>query len=213
MGDDPAPDNLTMPAPAHTADAAPNHPRSKTDLFLSFNWLALQGFGGVLAVVQRELVEKKRWMTREQFVEDWAVAQIMPGPNVVNLSLMIGGRYFGLAGALAALTGMLAAPLVIVLLLAALYGSVAETAAAQGALRGMGAVAAGLITATGIKLIAALDKNAMGLAVCIGLAVLTFVAIALLRWPLAWVLLGIGGGACLWAYRVLGQLDAGRVQA
>lgn len=185
----------------------PNQPRSRADLFWSFTWLALQGFGGVLAVVQRELVEKKRWITREQFVEDWAVAQILPGPNVVNLSLMIGGRYFGLSGALAALAGMLAAPLVIVLLLAALYGQVAELPAAQGALRGMGAVAAGLITATGIKLIAALDKNAMGMAVCIALAVITFVAIALLRWPLVWVLLGVGGGACLWAYRVLGRLE------
>ena len=198
-----------MPAfpSAASPDEAPQRPRSRTDLFLSFNWLALQGFGGVLAVVQRELVEKKRWMTREQFVEDWAVAQILPGPNVVNLSLMIGGRYFGLSGALAALAGMLAAPLVIVLLLATLYGQVAELPAARGALRGMGAVAAGLITATGIKLIAALDKNAMGLAVCIGLAVLTFVAIALLRWPLVWVLLVVGGGACLWAYRVLGRLE------
>jgi chromate transporter len=198
---------------ASSQDASAAQPRSRTDLFLSFTWLALQGFGGVLAVVQRELVEKKRWMTREQFVEDWAVAQIMPGPNVVNLSLMIGGRYFGLPGALAALGGMLAAPLVIVLLLAVLYGSVADTAAAQGALRGMGAVAAGLITATGIKLIAALEKSAMGLGVCIGLAVLTFVAIALLRWPLAWVLLGIGGGACLWAYRVLSAAEAPKAQA
>jgi chromate transporter len=124
-----------MPDHTPSTDAAPNRPRSRTDLFLSFTWLALQGFGGVLAVVQRELVEKKRWMTREQFVEDWAVAQIMPGPNVVNLSLMIGGRYFGLPGALAALAGMLAAPLVLVLLLAALYGSVADSAAAQRALR------------------------------------------------------------------------------
>lgn len=187
-----------------------HQPRSRADLFWSFTWLALQGFGGVLAVVQRELVEKKRWMTREQFVEDWAVAQIMPGPNVVNLSLMIGGRYFGVTGALAALSGMLAAPLVVVLLLAAVYGSVADTPAAQGALRGMGAVAAGLITATGIKLIAALDKNAMGLAVCIALAVVTFVAIALLRWPLAWVLLGIGGTACTWAFHVLRCAEAAR---
>ena len=205
-----------MPAPASTLDpaidAAPNQPRSKTDLFMSFTWLALQGFGGVLAVVQRELVEKKRWMTRDQFVEDWAVAQIMPGPNVVNLSMMIGGRYFGLPGALAALAGMLAAPLVIVLLLAALYGSVADSATAQAALRGMGAVAAGLITATGIKLIAALGKNAMGIGVCIGLAALTFVAIALLRWPLAWVLPGLGGVACLWAYRVLGRRETGAAQ-
>ena len=82
-----------------------NRPKSKTDLFLSFTFLALQGFGGVLAVVQRELVERKRWMTPAQFVEDWAVAQILPGPNVINFCLMIGGRYFGLAGALAALAG------------------------------------------------------------------------------------------------------------
>ena len=181
-----------------------NSPANRTDLFTSFTWLALQGFGGVLAVVQRELVEKKRWMTREQFVEDWAVAQIMPGPNVVNLSMMIGGRYFGLSGALSALAGMLAAPLVIVLLLAALFSGVADTPMAQGALRGMGAVAAGLITATGLKLMGALVKNAMGMAVCIGLAALTFCAVALLRWPLVWVLLGVGGAACVWAWTKLG---------
>ena len=188
----------------HTAaPPALAQPRSRWDLFLSFSGLALQGFGGVLAVVQRELVEKKRWMTREQFVEDWAVAQILPGPNVVNLSLMIGGRYFGLGGAFAALAGMLLAPLGVVLLLAVLYGSVAETPAAQGALRGMGAVAAGLITATGIKLIAALKGNAMGMAACVGLALLTFVAIAWLRWPLVWVLFGLGSLSCAWAYRRL----------
>lgn len=190
---------FTLPLPL-------NRPQSKTDLFLSFNWLALQGFGGVLAVVQRELVEKKRWLTRDEFVEDWAVAQILPGPNVVNLSMMIGGRHFGLGGALAALFGMLLAPLAIVLLLAVLYGSVAETPTAQGALRGMGAVAAALITATGIKLIAALENNPMGMGVCIGLAAVTFVGIALLRWPLVWVLLAVGGGACCWTYRILGQV-------
>ena len=99
--------------------SAPNAPKSKTDLFWSFTFLALQGFGGVLAVVQRELVDKKQWLTLDEFVEDWAVAQIMPGPNVVNLSLMIGGRCFGLAGALAALAGLLLAPTLVVLLLAA----------------------------------------------------------------------------------------------
>ena len=180
-------------------------PHSKTDLFLSFSLLALQGFGGVLVIVQRELVEKKRWLTQDEFLEDWAVAQILPGPNVVNLSLMIGDRYFGFAGALAALAGMLTFPLLIVLALAALFGGVADTTAAQGALRGMGAVAAGLIAATGIKLIGALKRNVMGLAVCWGFAVLSFVAIALLRVPLVWVLLGLGGLACIWAHR---QLDS-----
>lgn len=104
---------------------APERPRpnSPTDLFVAFTLLALQGFGGVLAIVQRELVEKKRWMTQEEFVEDWAVAQIMPGPNVVNLAPMIGGRYFGLPDAMAALAGMLAIPLILVLLLALLYAT------------------------------------------------------------------------------------------
>jgi chromate transporter len=201
---------MPLPAPAEpAADALPlAAPTNRRDLFWSFTWLALQGFGGVLAVVQRELVEKKRWLSQEQFLEDWAVAQVMPGPNVVNLSLMIGGRHFGWTGALAALAGMLTAPLVVVLLLAALYGQFADTATAQGALRGMGAVAAGLITATGIKLIAALGKNPMGLRTCAGLALLTFVAIALLRWPLVGVLLGVGGAACLWAYRLLGLRPA-----
>ncbi|MBM3386471.1 MAG: chromate transporter, partial [Betaproteobacteria bacterium] len=111
--------------PEHDAD---HRPRSKTDLFLSFTVLALQGFGGVLSVVQRVLVEDKRWLTREQFIEDWAVAQIMPGPNVVNLALMIGGRYFGLAGALVAVAGMLAAPLIVVLMLAIAFDGVSDSA-------------------------------------------------------------------------------------
>ena len=179
---------------------APNRPQSKTDLFVSFSLLALQGFGGVLAVVQRELVEKKKWLTREQFIEDWAVAQIMPGPNVVNLSLMIGGRYFGLAGALAGLAGMLAAPMVVVLIMAMAFGGVSDTAWAQGALRGMGAVSAGLITAVGLKLISALKSNPMGMPVCIALATASFAGVGLMRWPLAWVLLGAGSVGCIWAY-------------
>ncbi len=177
-----------------------NQPRSKTDLFVSFTLLALQGFGGVLAVVQRELVENKRWMTREQFIEEWAVAQIMPGPNVVNLSLMIGGRYFGLPGALAGLAGMLTAPLVVALLLAVLFGTVSDAPWAQGALRGMGAVSAGLIAGTGIKLMAALKTNPMRMPMCIALATLSFVGVALLRLPLAWVLLGTGLLGCGWAW-------------
>src|SRR3954468_17388547 len=134
-------DNRRMTPPTAAAtDTERSQPRSLTDLFVSFTLLALQGFGGVLAVVQRELVERKRWMTREEFVEEWAVAQIMPGPNVVNLSLMIGSRYFGLRGALAALAGMLSAPLVVVLLLGFAYAQFAGNPQLAGALRGMGAV-------------------------------------------------------------------------
>ena len=188
--------------------AARPRPTSLSDLFWSFTWLALQGFGGVLAVAQRELVEKKGWLTREEFVEDWAVAQILPGPNVVNLCLMMGDRYFGLRGALVALAGILALPLLLVLALAAAFAGIAELPAAQGALRGMGAVAAGLITATGLKLISALRSNSMGIFVCYAISAITFVAVALLRLRLAWVLLMVGSLACAWAYRQLGSARA-----
>ena len=194
------------PIPATPAPHA--RPESLRDLFWSFTKLALQGFGGVLAIVQRELVEKKQWLTPEEFVEDWAVAQILPGPNVVNLSLMIGGRYFGLRGALAALAGMLTFPLLIVLALAAVFAGISDAPGVAGALRGMGAVAAGMITATGFKLIGALKTNVMGTVVCWSLAALTFAAIALLRVPLAWVLLSVGGLACAWTYRQLGRVHA-----
>lgn len=192
MNASPGPEEATRP-----------QPQSLTDLFVSFTLLALQGFGGVLAVVQRELVEKKRWMTREEFVEEWAVAQIMPGPNVVNLSLMIGHRYFGLRGAMAALAGMLTVPLLVVLLLALVYAQFAGNSGVAGALRGMGAVAAGLIAATGLKLMGALKTHPLGLPICIVLAVACFAAIALLRLPLAYVLLGLGGLACTLTYRKL----------
>lgn len=178
-------------------------PRSLTDLFVSFTLLALQGFGGVLAIVQHEMVERKRWMTKEEFVEEWAVAQIMPGPNVVNLSLMIGGRYFGLPGALAALAGMLTVPLIVVLLLALAYARYANHPGVAGALHGMSAVAAGLIASTGLKLLGVLKKNPLGVPMCIALGTACFAAIALLRWPLVYPLLGLGGVACVLTYRKL----------
>ena len=199
--------------PDKTAAPQRARPHSITDLFWSFTWLALQGFGGVVAIVQREMVEKKQWLTREEFVEDWAVAQILPGPNVVNLSLMIGDRYFGMRGALAALAGMLTFPLLIVLALAAILSNSGDMPGVQGALRGMGAVAAGLFTATGIKLVGALQSNVMGRLACALLALATFVAVALLRVPLAWVLLIIGVLAFAWAYRQLDPLRALRKPA
>ena len=187
---------------AGTDPAVPRpQPRDCADLFWSFTWLALQGFGGVLAVVQRELVEKKRWMTNDEFVEDWAVAQIMPGPNVVNLSIMIGERYFGWRGAVAALAGMLTFPLILVLAVAVVYAQFASQPAVAGALRGMGAVAAGLIAGMGLKLSSTLRKHPLGLAMCVVLVALTVIAMAVLRWPLFWTLPSVGLLACVLTWR------------
>jgi chromate transporter len=190
-------------------DTSPrNVPTSNVDLFISFNWLALQGFGGVLAVVQRELVEKKKWLTLEEFVEDWSVAQILPGPNVINLALMIGGRHFGWRGALSALTGLLLVPTVLVLIIASLIAGVADSPSVQGALRGMGAVSAGLIMATGIKMLPALKNNPMGLVACIALATITFLEVAIMRLPLSWVLLTLGPLTTLWAWRCINKSES-----
>jgi len=180
-------------------------PQSLRELFWAFTWLALQGFGGVLAVVQRELVDRKQWLTHEQFIEDWAVAQVLPGPNVVNLCLMIGDRYFGVRGGLAALAGMLTFPLLIVLALSWLTLGAADSAQLQGALRGMGAVAAGMIAATGFKLYPTLKKNVLGVLLCTALAAITFVLVGLLRVPLIWVLLGLGSVASIYANRLLAR--------
>ncbi len=166
----------------------------------------------MVAIVQRELVEKKQWLTREEFVEDWAVAQILPGPNVVNLSLMIGDRYFGAGGALLAVAGMLLFPLLIVMSLMLVYSGVSELPQVQGALRGMGAVAAGLITATGLRLLAAIQRNPMGMGWCWLFAGLTLVAIAVLRLPLVWVLLSVGGVACVVAYRAIQRIESLRAR-
>lgn len=188
-------------AAADTGDRP--RPKSLGDLFTSFTWLALQGFGGVLAVVQREIVEKKKWLTREEFVEEWAVAQIMPGPNVVNLGITLGGRYFGWRGSVAAVGGLLAAPMLVVLTLALFYSRFAASPQLAGALRGMGGVAAGLIAATGIKLVPALRKNALGVPLAAVVGAITFITIAWLRLPLLWVLGGLGTVSCLLAYRRL----------
>ena len=173
-------------------DATPAAPASPRELFFAFNRLALQGFGGVLPVAQRELVERRNWLTKDEFVDMLAVSQVLPGPNVVNLALMFGDRAFGWRGAFAALGGMLLVPMVIVLALTALYVRFDQVPMVTGALRGMGAVAAGLVLATGFKLLGTLERNVMGLPICLGFGALTLIGTVWLRLPLVWVIAGLG---------------------
>ena len=159
-------------------DAARPHRRDRRrprDLFFTFNRLALQGFGGVLAVAQRELVERKGWLTRAAVRRDAGAEPGPAGPNVVNLALMFGDRFFGLRGAFAALAGMLLVPLAIVVALTFAYGEFSSFAPVAGALRGMGAVAAGLVIATALKLMAALGSSRLGRPLAGAFAALTFV--------------------------------------
>jgi chromate transporter len=168
-------------------------PRSPADLFWAFNRLALRGLGGVLPVAQRELVERLGWLTRAQFLELLSLSQVLPGPNVINLGLIMGDRAFGLRGALAATAGMLLGPLLLVLVLAAAAAQWRDLPAVGGALRGMGIVAGALVLSTAIKLAQGLKGNRMGLPLAALFVVLATLAIGWLRWPLVYVVLGLGG--------------------
>ena len=189
-----------LPAAAEPPLRAPG---SCSELFLVFNRLALQGFGGVLPVAHRTLVERERWLSPAQFVELLSLAQVLPGPNVINISLIFGDRHFGWRGALAASAGLLVAPLLIVLSLGLLYRQYAANPLVAGALRGMGAVAAGLVLSTAAKLAPTLRKSPLGWASAAALAGATFVAVGLLRWPMVGAVLGLGSvGMALAGWRL-----------
>ena len=144
------------------------------------------------------------WLTSQEFAESLSIGQVLPGPNVVNLALMVGDRYFGLRGALAALAGMLLLPMVLVLLLAALYSGLADVPAVAGAVRGMGSVAAGLVLAMALKLLPTLARNPLGRPLWVPVATLCTLAIAWWRLPLLAVIAGLGGASCLLAWWRLG---------
>lgn len=186
-------------------------PASPWALFVAFSLLALQGFGGVIAIAQRVVVEQRRWLTKTEFLELLAAGQVLPGPNVVNLSLMIGDRFFGWRGALAAMGGMILPPMAVVLAATVLYGRLApDLPALAGALRGMGAVSAGMILATGLKLMGGLAKQPLGQRVGLVYAGMTALAVGALRWPMAAVVLGLGSVAVLHAAWVIRHAEGQR---
>lgn len=156
---------------------------SRTELFLGFCRVGLSGFGGVLPWARRYLVERYGWIKPEEFNALLGMCQILPGPNVMNLSVAVGRRFHGPVGAVLAPLGLMAAPMIIVIALGLLYLSYGSQPVVQSMLRGISAVAAGLILAMGIKM-------GMGLRVrkiSLPLAAAVFVAIAFWRLPMLWV--------------------------
>ena len=178
-------------------------PRSPWHLARVCNRLALQGFGGILAVARHEFVEREQWLDDDEFLELLGTAQVLPGPNVINLALMLGERHFGWRGIAAVLAGMLLVPGVLSLALMGVVLAHVHHPAVQGALRGMGLVAAGLLLGTCWKLIAPLRRSAIGPAWAFGLALAALALSAVWRWPLGWVVLGVGGVGMALAWRRL----------
>ena len=170
-------------------------------LFTAFTALALKGFGGVLPVAQRTLVDERRWMSQAQFLELLSISQVLPGPNIINMALIFGDRCHGWRGAAAAMSGVLLAPLLLVLVLAALAQGLRDQPLVTDALRGMGVVAAGLVLSMALRLGSGLRKSPMGWPACAVLALATAAAVGFWRWPLVGVVLGLGGAGMAWAWR------------
>jgi chromate transporter len=166
-------------------------------LFLAFTEIAISGFGGTLPWAYRALVERKRWLTEHEFMEALALGQLLPGPNICNVAVMVGYRFAGHAGAVAALGGLVGAPFLCMVLLGALYARYGDLALAQRALAGMSAVAAALVLATGLKMLKNMPRRWRPIA----FGLLAFGCVGLLRLPLLGVLLVLAPAAVALAWK------------
>jgi chromate transporter len=175
------------PAAVPTDTRIPAAPPELLELFLAFAKISLSGFGGVLVFARRAIVEKYRWMTADEFNETYALCHFLPGPNICNLSVVFGARIRGIPGSLAAFTGLVGPPVIIVSALAMIYARYGEIPALQRTLAGVSCAAVGLVIGVAGRMMWPLVKRRDPVA--LGFLVSVFAAIGLFRWPLVPVLL------------------------
>src|ERR1700731_2004696 len=137
------------PAPRATEPVAAAAPPRLSELFIAYALISLYGFGGVLAWSRRMMVEERRWLTPEQFNEAYALCSFLPGPNIVNFSVIFGSRVRGPLGGRVALVGLLGPPMLLIVIIGALYSHYGDLPALRRALIGVTAAGGGLLTSTG----------------------------------------------------------------
>jgi chromate transporter len=130
------------------------------------------------------LVDERGWLTEREFTEVLALAQFLPGPNIVNVTIIVGRKFRGVAGAFAASIGLMLMPMIIVLILATVYERFAQIATVRAAVHGVSAAAAGLILAMGFRIARPLRTVPWQIAI----AAVVFVAVGVARLPLLWVI-------------------------
>jgi chromate transporter len=157
------------------------------EVFVAFAKMSLAGFGGVLVFARRAIVDKYRWMSADEFNETFALCHFLPGPNIVNLSVVFGARIRGVTGSIAAFTGLLGPPFLIVTALAMVYARYGDLPVLRRILDGVSCAAVGLLLAVTWRMMLPLLKRRDPIA--IGLLLAVFVTIGVLRWPLPQVLL------------------------
>jgi len=171
--------------PDRAATSGP--PPSLTALFVAFARMSLAGFGGVLVFARRAIVEQHRWMTADEFNETFALCHFLPGPNIVNLSMVFGARLRGIAGGVAAFAGLLLPPTLIMTGLAFVYARFGDVEVLRRILAGISCAAVGLLIAVVFRMMTPLLKRMDAVALILMLGV--FLAIGVLRLPLQAVLL------------------------
>jgi chromate transporter len=171
-------------SPSATAPQPP--PPTLPDLFIAFATISLSGFGGVLAWSYRMMVEERRWLTAEQFNETYALCSFLPGGNIINFSVIFGARFRGVRGAATAAAGLMGPPLLLVLIIGAIYAHYGDLPLLRRALTGVASAAAGLMLATVAKMAQPLFRNRAVIGPLI--AFVTFAAIGVMNWPLPLVL-------------------------
>ena len=174
---------VAVPAP----DIPVSAPPTLTALFIAFAKMSLAGFGGVLVWARRGIVDQHKWMTAEEFNETFALCHFLPGPNIVNFTMVFGSRFRGLAGGVAAFSGLLGPPIVIMTILGVLYQRFGDIEVLRRVLAGISCVAVGLLIAVVLRMMMPLLKKRDVVGIVVLAAV--FVAIGLLRLPLPVVLL------------------------
>ena len=178
-------------------------PQNLITLFYVFSLITLQGFGGVITVMQRTLVDKRKWFSQTEFLEMFTLSQVLPGPNVCNLALMIGDRFFGAKGAVVAMMGMLVLPLGVILVLASSYDQLADSLPLAGAIKGMSIVAVGMTFGTGLRLLSGIQTDIVGRLVPMFVIAVVLYAVGYLRLSVAWAVFGCGVVSYLWARHCL----------
>jgi len=163
-------------------------PVSLGALYAAFLKASLCGFGGGLLVwTRRVIVEERQWMSDAEFADTLSLCQFLPGANFANLSVCVGSRFRGAAGACAAFLGLTLLPLVVALFLGVGYLQIAHLAVVRRVLGGISAAAAGMVIATGMRLLLPHRRRPASLV----FAILAFAGIVLTRLPLPVVLLGL----------------------
>ena len=178
-------------------DSTPAPDAGLAALFFSFFGISMMGFGGVMPWARWMVVEKRGWLSPLEFNEAMALCQFLPGGNIINFGVIVGHKFRGVSGAVAAVSGMMIGPFFLVIALASLYAHYEDRPGVSGLLLGVSAAAAGLVAAMATKMAVSMKGEWVALV----FALAGFVAVGVFRVPLLMAVAALAPLTILYAWR------------